>query len=253
MKNKISSHAEGSLEHVVENLVKAWEFERSHKTNPDQHTVANHEGFFLSANGGKKFGHKEAAEVGNYNVLLESADAALWDNEKITDRESHEIFHGAFPAFAWEILKVYTGPPTVHFEWRHFGRFTGVYKGHQGKGELIDVHGYGIANVNESLQLMDTQIFYDQETFLKVMEGKLPVSALGHENPRRAIDEVLGKAEKEGGVPCEDDAPEKKGGQDQEEKAKDNKDAKEGQKDEKPWPLEVEVGAALDWAGGGPC
>jgi hypothetical protein len=197
LKYKMKDHPSGSLEQVVENLVKTWEFERSHKANADQHTVSDPDGFFLSANGGKKFSHLEAHEVGNYNALLESCDAKLWDNEKMTNWDSHELFHGVFPAFAWEVLKVYTGPPVVHFEWRHFGRFTGIYKGHRGAGEMIDVRGYGIATVNDKLQLMDTQVFYDQESFLKVLEGTMPAKSLGHPiDPRstciRAIDDVPG-------------------------------------------------------------
>lgn len=194
-KYKSKHHPSGSLEQVVENLVKTWEFERSHKINAHQHTIANKEGFFLSANGGKKFDSFEAHEIGNYNALLASCDKKLWDYEKITNWDSHEIFHGAFPAFAWEVLKVHSGPPVVHFEWRHFGRFTGIYKGHRGAGEMIDLRGYGIATVNDKLQLMDTQVFYDQESFLKVLEGTMPAKSLGHPiDPRttciRAIDDV---------------------------------------------------------------
>jgi len=188
-KYKSKHHAQGSLEEIVENLVKTWEFERSHKLLPEQHTVANHEGFALSANGGKKYGHLEAAEKGNYNALLDSCDSALWDNDKIDNRKSHDIFHAAFPAFAWEILKVYTGPPQVHFEWRHFGRFTGVYEGHQGNGELIDVRGHGIAMVNNKLQLLDTQIFYNQEQFLRAMRGEIPATELCPPGVTRAIDD----------------------------------------------------------------
>jgi len=199
-KYKLKHHPSGSLEQLVENLVKTWEFERSHKADPRQHTVANQEGFLLSANGGKKFSHLEAHEVGNYNALLESCDSQFWDSEKMSNWESHELFHAVFPAFAWEILKVHTGPPVVHFEWRHFGRFTGIYKNHRGNGEMIDLRGHGIATVSDKLQLMDTQFFYDQETFLKVLEGRLPAQSLGHPvDPQRtcirAIDDVSNYAD----------------------------------------------------------
>lgn len=60
---------------------------------------------------------------------------------------------------------------------------------------MIDLRGYGIATVNDKLQLMDTQVFYDQESFLKVLEGTMPAKSLGHPiDPRttciRAIDDV---------------------------------------------------------------
>ena len=75
--------------------------------------------------------------MGNYNVLLQPATPDLWDNEKISSRLSHEIFHNAFPAFAWEVLKVSVGPPEVHFEWRHFERFTG-FKAKAETRHLVD-------------------------------------------------------------------------------------------------------------------
>jgi len=170
-------------------LVKTWEFERSHKIDPMDHTIANHDGFQISANNGKKFNHKDAHEIGNYNVLLDSCNKELYDNSKITNRQSHEIFHSAYPAFAWEVLQVFTGPPEVYFEWRHFGRFTGVYKGNKGNGQMIDVRGFGLAKVNGDLQLLDTHIFYDQNTYLEVMEGFKPHTDLYPENYNFAIED----------------------------------------------------------------
>ena len=61
------------------------------------------------------------------------------------------MFHGAFPAFPWEVLEVYTGPPKVAFSWRHWGRFTGKYKDNKGNGELVEVFGWGVAEVNDKL------------------------------------------------------------------------------------------------------
>ena len=55
------------------------------------------------------------------------------------------MFFHAFPAFPWEVLKVYsfpdlanpnwpnvTNPDTVSFSWRHWGYFTGEYEGNKG-------------------------------------------------------------------------------------------------------------------------
>jgi len=71
------------------------------------------------------------------------------------------MFHHAFASFPWEVLEVYTGPPVVAFSWRHWGHFNGSYKGNKGKGQLVEVPGYAIAEVNDKLQLCDCQIFYD--------------------------------------------------------------------------------------------
>ena len=72
LKGKTRNHAEGSLPLVVENLVKTWEMERSHKTDITQHMSVDQEKFTIGANGGKQYDNKEANAVGNYNVLLDS-------------------------------------------------------------------------------------------------------------------------------------------------------------------------------------
>jgi len=188
LKYKMCAHAPGSLEIIVENLVKTWEFERSHKVDGANHQTVDPDTFTISANDAKAYNHKDAHEVGNYNVLLQPATPDLWDNEKISSRFSHEIFHNAFPAFAWEVLKVSVGPPEVHFEWRHFGRFTGYYRGNKGEGQLIDLRGHGIAKVNDKLQLCETKIYYDANMFCKVMEGKRPHTDLVSSPAPKAID-----------------------------------------------------------------
>jgi hypothetical protein len=48
--------------------------------------------------------------VGNYNVLLDSCHAALWDKKHTTWEGSHEKFHTAFAAFPLEALGAYTEP-----------------------------------------------------------------------------------------------------------------------------------------------
>ena len=70
MKGKVKVHAPDSLEKVVEDLVKTWEFERSHKLDYTQHRSVDREKFQLSANGGPKFSNEEANRIGNYNALL---------------------------------------------------------------------------------------------------------------------------------------------------------------------------------------
>lgn len=84
LKGRTKNHPEGSLELIVENLVKTWEMERSHKTDPDQHRSVDPAKFKFAANGWKKFNNKEANEVGNYNVLLAGCPASLYDAEKLS-------------------------------------------------------------------------------------------------------------------------------------------------------------------------
>lgn len=178
LKGRTKQHAEGSLEQIVENLVKTWEMERTHKPDPMQHQSVDPATFTIGANGWKKFNNVEANEVGNYNVLMAGCPVNVWDASKITNEQSHEKFHNAFAAFPWELLEVFSGPPSVAFTWRHWGTFTGTYEDNKGKGELVELYGFGVAKVNADLKLVDVDIFYRPETFIQVLKGELPVESL---------------------------------------------------------------------------
>ena len=75
----------------------------------------------------------------------------MYNNAEYSWEDTHDLFHGAFAAFPWEVLEVFSGPPVVAFSWRHWGHFTGTYRGNKGKGEWIHLPGYGIAEVNDKL------------------------------------------------------------------------------------------------------
>merc|ERR1711908_206519 len=131
---------------------KTWEMERSHKLDPKTHMTVDQERFRIGANGGEQFDNVKANEIGNYNVLLQGCDKELYDTDQSWEG-SHEAFKGAFQTFPWEVIEVFSGPPVVAFTWRHWGHFTGSYKNNQGKGELLELFGFGTAEVNDKLQL----------------------------------------------------------------------------------------------------
>jgi len=163
-------HAEGSLEETVENVVKTWEMERSHKPMASEHQSTTKD-FKFSANGGKVFDSIEAHQVGNYNVLLNTCPKHLYDAENTTFSDSHEKFHKAFAAFPWEVLDVYSPPPKVAFSWRHWAHFTGEYEENKGNGELVEMFGFCTAVVNDKLQMVDLEVYYDGAEFISVLKG----------------------------------------------------------------------------------
>ena len=114
--------------------------------------------------------------IGNYNVLLSGCPAKLWDAQNTSWEESHAKWHTAFAAFPWELLEVFSGPPTVAFSWRHWANYTGTFEGHTGQGELVELYGFGVATVNDKLQLVDVDIYYKAEDFMEVMRGERPAS-----------------------------------------------------------------------------
>ena len=82
---------------------------------------------------------------------MANAPKELYDYKSYDWKQTHELFHNSFAAFPWEVLEVFTGPPVVAFSWRHWGHFTGSFKGNKGKGELIEVFGWATAEVNDKL------------------------------------------------------------------------------------------------------
>lgn len=189
LKGRTKVHAPGSLEQIVENLVKTWEMERSHKTDPNQHRSVDPETFHFCANGWKNYDNDEANAVGNYNVLMAGCPKEVWDTSN-TWEESHDKFHDAFAAFPWEVLEVFSGPPTVAFTWRHWAHFTGTYEGNRGEGELVEMFGFGVATVDDKLRLIKVEIYYKPETFIEVLQGKRPASDLS--KPENMLGPVAG-------------------------------------------------------------
>lgn len=116
----------GSLQAILEEAVKTWEFEASHL--PYEHwTSIKQDDYQVSANGGKVYHGREGPEAGNYNWLLSSCDKSLYDSEKQTFHTSHNLFRGAFlSGFPWEVIEVFSPPPKITFTWRHWATFNGV-------------------------------------------------------------------------------------------------------------------------------
>ena len=70
-KNKKNiSFLSGSLEEIVENLVKTWESEASHKVDLNQWTSIDVDNYTVQANNGPILEGSKAFEMGNYNALM---------------------------------------------------------------------------------------------------------------------------------------------------------------------------------------
>ena len=169
------NHLEGSLEGIVQNLVRAFEMEASFKTNPQQWVSIVNETFRMSTNGGPAYTAQDIVEVGTYNLFLTETEHY---NPKEEDFESSgNLFITAFPdGFVWEVIEVFSGPPNVSFKWRHWGTFRGAYKGYEPTGETIEVVGMSVARVSEDLKIESVEHFFDTNAFLEKLTGgkKLP-------------------------------------------------------------------------------
>lgn len=165
-KERKHNHAEGSLNAIAHNLVKTFEMEASHKTNPGQWISVVTDKFRMSSNGGQEYTAQEVAEKGTYNLFL--GDTEHYRSSEETFDSSYNLFHTAFPnGFHWELIEVVSGPPNVVFKWRHWGTFSGPYKDHNPTAETIEIVGISIAKVTEDLKIESVEHYFDNSAFLQ--------------------------------------------------------------------------------------
>jgi hypothetical protein len=173
-RERTTVHEPGSLEAVVEDLVRVFELEVSHKKDPATWVSVVAEHYRGRVNGGPWQDAEEFARIGSYNILI--GDNPFYTAADETFESSHHLFHTALPGgFFWEVLEVLSGPPTVTFKWRHWGRYEGEYKGHQPTGELLELTGVTIATVSDELRILELEHFYDNNKLLGPLAHGCPV------------------------------------------------------------------------------
>ncbi|KAJ6950052.1 hypothetical protein NC651_003892 [Populus alba x Populus x berolinensis] len=168
----------GSLEEVVQNAIKSWEMELSHKTRLQDFKTINPDKFKLIVNGREGLSGEETLRIGSYNALLKSSlpqEFQYYKADEETFESSHDAFRSALPrGFAWEVLSVYSGPPVISFKFRHWGFFEGPFKGHAPTEEKVEFYGFGVLKVDESLRAEDVEVYYDPaELFGGLLKGAL--------------------------------------------------------------------------------
>ncbi|GMJ02261.1 hypothetical protein like AT1G78780 [Hibiscus trionum] len=161
----------GSLEEMVQNLVKTWEMELFHKASLDDFKSMDVNKFTFSLNGRKDLNMMEIKKLGGgYNPHLQTSlpkELRIYDPEKETAESSHRAFLTAFPrGFALEVLKVYAGPPEIVWKFRHWGYSEGPFKGHAPTGELVEFYGMAVFEVDEEMKIGRTEFFYDRGELL---------------------------------------------------------------------------------------
>ncbi|KAF8214914.1 hypothetical protein K438DRAFT_765679 [Mycena galopus ATCC 62051] len=187
-RTKKMTHEPGSLISLVENLVKNWEIEASYKTDYKEWRTVDHEKYTFAVNGGPATSGEHMLKVGTYNAII--APNAYYSPEHSDFSSSHVTFKTMMPTFAWEVLEVYSGPPTVAFRWRHWGEMKNDYKGTNEKGErvvlkghgkVLDIEGVAVAVVNDKFQLQKVEIWFDPLEMFRQMgpvgEGEASASA----------------------------------------------------------------------------
>ncbi|KAI3969342.1 hypothetical protein MKW92_039942 [Papaver armeniacum] len=109
---------EGSLEETVQNAIKTWEMELSHKTRLQDFKTINPEKFKLFVNGREGLSGKEVLKLGSYNALLKTSLPEEFEYYFFFGKALHLLMTYS-RGFAWEVIKVYSGPPLIAFKFRH--------------------------------------------------------------------------------------------------------------------------------------
>ncbi|MGM3305412.1 SnoaL-like polyketide cyclase [Anabaena sp. WFMT] len=164
-KESLRNHPANSLETLVQNLVRTFDVEANFKTNPQEWISVVQDKFRMSTNGGTSYKLEDLVQSGTYKLLIGNTP-----NYKATEEDfesSTHLFHTAFPqGFLWEVLEVYSAPPTIAFKWRHWGHFQGNYKDYIPTGQMIEVIGTSIVQVTENCKILSLEHYYDNGKFL---------------------------------------------------------------------------------------
>ncbi|CAJ1398245.1 unnamed protein product [Effrenium voratum] len=166
-------HEVGSLEAVVSKLIKNWAVETHHVADVHLWKTMDISKFQAAVNGGCPVLSQQMADMGACNLFLGESETY---NCRLHSFESmQKVFRAAFPmGFAWECLEVFSGPPTVVFKWRHFGKYTGVFtaksgKKYKGNGQMLSIVGMCIAKVDTKLMLTGFDVYYNPEELTELL------------------------------------------------------------------------------------
>ena len=107
--------------------MKNWEVEASFKSNIDDWRTIDRPNYSFAINGGPPQTAEHMLKVGTYNAIITPNDFYSPENSDFSS--SHKTFKRMMPAFAWEVIEVYSGPPVVAFRWRHWGEMKSDYVG----------------------------------------------------------------------------------------------------------------------------
>ncbi|RDW82862.1 hypothetical protein BP6252_03974 [Coleophoma cylindrospora] len=185
------THEPGSLEDIVENLVKNWEVEASFKQDINDWRTIDKDAYTFAINGGKPSSAEHMLRVGTYNAVITPNE--YYSPEHSDFNSSHKTFKRMMPTFAWEVLEVFGAPPNISFKWRHWGVMKNDYVGFNREGEKvtvkahggkIDLQGMTVAKLTKDLRIQSLDTFFDPlELFEQIgtygISEKVPVGRLG--------------------------------------------------------------------------
>lgn len=161
----------GSLEEKVQNLVKTWEMEMFHKACFEDYKAVDPNNYTFSLNGRKPITLEDKRKLGGpYNSFMQTSlpeKYRVYNPAEETAESSHTAFTNTFPrGFALEVVQVYSGPPVIVFKFRHWGYMEGPFKSYAPTGDLVELYGISIIEVDEQMKIVKVEFFLDRGELL---------------------------------------------------------------------------------------
>ncbi|KAG3014980.1 hypothetical protein PC128_g15628 [Phytophthora cactorum] len=154
------------LASYVEECCQTFIMEATHKARYNQWRSVVQESFYLQVNDGIQVLGSSILENDMLGLLyLGDADATMGADHGDSDesQDPRAELAEAFPdGFPMEVLDVFTQPPQCYFSWRHWGPFTGKYRGVKGDGSKVEVRGFGEMTVDAS-RMRSLRLFFKQK------------------------------------------------------------------------------------------
>ncbi|CAN4075728.1 unnamed protein product [Withania somnifera] len=143
-----------------------------HKVDPNEMKSVDPTKFKKSVNGRKWLTPEESVKLGGgYNTFLQTSlpeNLRVYNPDEETFESSQSLFRSIFiRGFAIEVLHIYSGPPEIVYKFRHWGYMEGPFKGHAATGQLVELFGIGIFELDkENNKIVKAEFFFDRGELL---------------------------------------------------------------------------------------
>lgn len=156
---------EDAIKQLIQILIGAFEEEASVKLDRKQWNSVAPDIFRLCINRGKEFTIDEINSRGICRIFLE--ETLFHRSEELSEAAKQSLASAFQRRLCREIIAIYSGPPKLTFQWRHWGTFEGKLKDHSPLRLSIEIFGIAVATVNEELKLTRLEYFFDSDQFLQ--------------------------------------------------------------------------------------
>nr|CCA17548.1 conserved hypothetical protein [Albugo laibachii Nc14] len=166
LKGKTRCEKSSPLESYIENYCQTYIMDATCKSNYSDWTSVHQDQFFVQVNDGDEIAGSSIQENDTFGFICLKSNFL---GGIIANAQS--AFSQAFTkGFPMEVLEVFTQPPRCHFSWRHWGSFSGRYKGVKGDGRMIQLFGFGSVEI-DAHRMVKLRLYYKISNLIEKLEA----------------------------------------------------------------------------------